>query len=159
MKDVKCCAAMRHETSLNAVFGFVSGLGGDVSGFRAIVMDRAAQAPDVFEQARGELMASVRGGAADVYVLASKINDTKEGSGLAVLLADMKREGLGDRPVIVTFLEKLGEDWKKALQNTGVALHIVEQDNLGYPKAKDGPEVRRTGMSQCGPVLLAVCGK
>jgi hypothetical protein len=151
LNGLKLCAAMRHEPSLYAVFGFVSGLGADIGGFRPVVMDRAGQAPEAFDAAKLSLLSGIA--SSDMIVLASKVNGAAEAD-LIDLLSDMKQAGLGTKPVVVTFLNSLTEEHRKALGATGVTLHLVENDNLGWPKPADPPGTQRTGMSKLGPAII-----
>ncbi len=140
---------MRHEKSIAAVYGFVTGLGASPKDFQSFVLERDKDSAEHFTAKLNDIHKAVKDNSFDCLILATKVNDIGKESELVSFLNDLKAQGLGNQPVILTHLEAMNP-----LSDLGLNLHIVENDNLGFPKPDDPPGSVRTGMRQLGPVIL-----
>ena len=156
--DKKFLVVMRHEKSIAAVYGFVSGLGASITDFQAFVLERDKDSEKEFKNKKSELLAAIRADNYDMIILATKVNDAGKNSELVSLLQDLQQAGLDQQPVLLTHLEEMNTSQKATLAALGLNLHIIENDNLGFPKAGDPHGSIRTGMSQLGSKILEFFG-
>lgn len=152
LENQRFLVVMRHEKSIAAVYGFASGLGASIPEFQALVMERDKDSTTDFEQKKSSLHQAIVGNTFDTLILATKINDTDQHSQILPFLIELKEAGLDNKPIILTHLSSMDKDLKQSIDALGLNIHIIENDNLGFPKA--GDTTKRTGMSQLGAKIL-----
>ena len=154
LSNMRFCVCMRHEKSIAATYGFLSGLGASVPDFLPIVLERDHDSPDEFQTKKDFLIQAVKNGSFDALILATKVNDSGSESQLVQLLTEIKTAGIGQKPIIMTHLTKIDDALKSAIDALSLNTVIVENDNLGFPKPTDHKDDIRTGMSRLGPAIL-----
>lgn len=150
---------MRHEKSIAAAYGFLSGLGASVSDFTAIVMDRKEQSDTDFDTAKALLLKTIEDKTPDALIMATKVNDRDDTSQLIPLLRELRDHHISSTPIILTHLSTLDDGVNKEVLATGLNITVVENDNLGFPKLSDGYGAVRTGMRKLGPAILTAIGQ
>ncbi len=86
LKNKRFFVAMRHEKSIAATYGFVSGLGASIPEFQSLVLERHKDSSDVFGAKKEMLFTAIQEKSFDALILATKVNDVDNESQLIPFL-------------------------------------------------------------------------
>lgn len=151
-------AIARHKPTVVAINFFTTALGADLEGFCGIEMDRV-EAPDAFDGQVERMLEQLQTNDYAAVVMAAKVNDAEgDACNLLPLLTKMKNAGLGNTPVVITYIKAFPKDVLTAIKDLGINVHVCEFDDASYRKPTDKPGQVRTGGQKIGAALIKLCG-
>lgn len=139
----KILVILRHENSLNVVGDYLTERGHAAVLVALDPVELPAQVPTALKQIEAALMETPQ-----AIVLGTKVYDEQKSEKndppkrLIAFLNLLRDWGAGDTPVLLTHLAEMPRTLIEAVEQTGLQVSYVENDNL-----------KRDGMSNLGPLI------